>query len=189
MLWFSCEQVWQSDKHIKAHIVKTYNTQSSLWTVLVFSFIMAGCLLFVILVYSFLEIQAQALLPPKLTVNPPMITETDSVTLNCQTPSSVSVSQCYFYTLSGGTVRVFSCLQTLTGIELLKMAYKSSPVEVEVKCYYTVKVGELKSHSPNSDTSSITIHHIVESKSSIIPTMPTFSMTKGRTLYALRLQS
>ncbi|XP_032369983.1 uncharacterized protein LOC116688230 [Etheostoma spectabile] len=118
------------------------------------------------------------LLPPKLTVNPPMITETDSVTLNCQTPPSVTVSQCYFYTLRGGIVRVFSCLQKLTGIELLKMAYKNSPDEVEVKCYYTVKVGELKSQSPDSDTSAITIHNIVERKSSIIPTMPTFSMTK-----------
>ncbi len=99
-----------------------------------------------------------ALLPPKLTVNPPVITETDSVTLNCQTPSSVSVSQCYFYTLSGGTNRVFSCLKTLTGTELLKMAHQSSPAEVKVKCFYTVKYGESNSPSPHSDTSSITIH-------------------------------
>ncbi|XP_038553353.1 flocculation protein FLO11-like isoform X7 [Micropterus salmoides] len=97
-------------------------------------------------------------LPPKLTVNPPIITETESVTMNCQTPSSVSESQCFFYTLSGGTVSDSSCLKTLTGTELLKMANQSSPAEVKVLCFYTVKLGELDSPSPHSDTSSITIH-------------------------------
>ncbi|XP_027135629.1 uncharacterized protein LOC109140663 [Larimichthys crocea] len=96
--------------------------------------------------------------PPELTVNPPVITETDSVTLNCQTPSSVSVSQCYFYTLSRGNIRGSSCLQTLTGTELLKMSHQSSPAEVKVICYYTLKLGEEVSPSPHSDTSSITIH-------------------------------
>ena len=99
-----------------------------------------------------------ALLPPTLTVNPPVITETDSVILNCQTPASVSVTQCYFYTLSGGTVRVLvSCLQTLTGPELLMMANQTSPAEIKVKCYYTVKRGETNSPSPHSDTTSIMI--------------------------------
>ncbi|XP_070759203.1 uncharacterized protein [Enoplosus armatus] len=102
----------------------------------------------------------QSLLPPTLTVNPAVITETDSVTLNCQTPSSVSVSQCYFYILSGGQVRDVSCLKTLTGTELLKMAHQSSPAEVQVKCFYTVKLGDLDSSSPHSDTSSITIQTI-----------------------------
>ncbi|XP_031143428.1 uncharacterized protein LOC116041594 isoform X2 [Sander lucioperca] len=119
---------------------------------------MAGRLLFVFLMYSFHEVQAQALIPPKLTVNPAVITVTETVTLNCQTPSSVSVSQCYFYTLSGGTVRVLSCLQTLTGTELLKMSHRSLPTEVQVRCFYTVNVGEKNSQSPDSDTSSITIH-------------------------------
>ncbi len=91
-------------------------------------------------------------------MNPPVITETDSVTLNCQTPSSVSVSQCYFYIVSGGMIRGFSCLKTLRGTELLLKAQKSSSAEVEVKCFYTVKFGELESPSPHSDTSSITIH-------------------------------
>ena len=98
-----------------------------------------------------------ASVPPKLTVNPPVITETDSVTLNCQSPASVSVSQCYFYTLSGGTISVLSCLQTLTGTELLQMAHQRSPAEVEVKCYYTVKTEDIDSPSPHSDTTSITI--------------------------------
>ena len=95
-----------------------------------------------------------ASLPPKLTVYPPVINETDSVTLNCETPPSVSVTQCYFYTLSGGTVRLLSCLQTLTGTELLRMANQKSPAEVKVKCFYTVRHGET---SPHSGTSSVTI--------------------------------
>ena len=96
--------------------------------------------------------------PPKLSVNPPVINETDSVTLNCQTPSSVSVSQCFFYTLSGGTVSDSSCLKTLTGTELLKRSNQSPPAEVEVMCFYTVKFGKTDSPSPHSDTSSITVH-------------------------------
>ncbi|KAF1392247.1 hypothetical protein PFLUV_G00050810 [Perca fluviatilis] len=100
----------------------------------------------------------RTLLPSKLTVNPAAINETDSVTLNCQTPSSVSVSLCYFFTLSGGSVRGLSCLQNLTGTELLNMAHQSSPAEVQVTCFYTVKVGEKSYPSPHSDTSSITIH-------------------------------
>ncbi|KAL7408471.1 hypothetical protein ABVT39_023994 [Epinephelus coioides] len=97
-------------------------------------------------------------LPPKLTVNPAVIKDTDSVTLNCQTPSSVSVSQCHFYTVNGGTAKVLSCLQTLTATELLEMAHQSSPAKIQVTCFYTVKVGEFNYPSPHSGTSSITIH-------------------------------
>ncbi|XP_033995111.1 uncharacterized protein LOC117489707 isoform X2 [Trematomus bernacchii] len=117
---------------------------------------MAGRLLFVILIYSFHKIQTRDLLPPTLTVNPPVITETDSVTLHCQTPPSLSVSHCYFYTLSGGTT-LFPCLKTLTGTELLQMSQQSSPAEVQVKCYYTVKHGDVNYPSPHSDPSSITV--------------------------------
>ncbi|XP_063767283.1 uncharacterized protein LOC134883080 [Eleginops maclovinus] len=90
-------------------------------------------------------------------MNPPVITETDSVTLHCQTPPSVSVSHCYFYTSSGHTVRVFSCLKTLAGTELLEMSQHRSPAEVQVKCYYTVTFEGSNSPSPHSDTSSITV--------------------------------
>ncbi|KAI4826820.1 hypothetical protein KUCAC02_030251 [Chaenocephalus aceratus] len=96
----------------------------------------------------------RTLRPPTLTVNPPVITETDSVTLHCQTPPSVSVAQCYFYTLSGG---VFSCLKTLTGTELLEMSQQRSPAEVQMKCFYTLKLGGKHYPSPHSDTSSITV--------------------------------
>ncbi|XP_040889504.1 uncharacterized protein LOC121179005 isoform X5 [Toxotes jaculatrix] len=118
---------------------------------------MAGRLLFVILMCSCHEIQVQALPPPTLTVNPPVITERDSVTLNCQTPSSVSVSHCFFYAL-GSETKGFSCLRTLTGTELLLMAHQTLPAVVKVKCYYTVKLGDLDSPSPHSDISSITIN-------------------------------
>ncbi|XP_067442156.1 uncharacterized protein [Thunnus thynnus] len=103
------------------------------------------------------SISIQPSFRPKLTVNPPLITEADSVTLNCQSPPSVLVSQCYFYTLSRGTISVLSCLQTLTGTELLQMAHQSSPAEVEVKCFYTAMLGGTYSQSPHSDSSSITI--------------------------------
>ncbi|XP_030275001.1 uncharacterized protein LOC115582903 [Sparus aurata] len=96
--------------------------------------------------------------PPQLRVNPSVITETDSVTLDCQTPSSVSVSQCHFYTSSGVNVRDSSCLLSLTGTELLKMSHQGSSAEVKVTCFYTVKLGESDSPSPHSDTASITIH-------------------------------
>ncbi|XP_033995101.1 uncharacterized protein LOC117489703 isoform X18 [Trematomus bernacchii] len=128
---------------------------------------MAGRLLFVILIYSFHKIQTQdsfhkiqtqALLPPTLKVNSPEITETDSVTLHCQTPPSVSVSHCYFRTVKKESVRVFSCLKTLTGTELLLISEQSSPAEVQVKCFYTVKYEGPNHPSPHSDTSFITIH-------------------------------
>lgn len=97
-----------------------------------------------------------ALLPSKLRVNPSVITETDSVTLDCQTPS-VSVSQCYFYALSRVSIREFSCVKTLTGMELLEMSSQNAPAEVKVRCYYIVKLGEKDSPSPHSDAASISI--------------------------------
>ncbi|XP_040889501.1 uncharacterized protein LOC121179005 isoform X2 [Toxotes jaculatrix] len=119
---------------------------------------MAGRLLFVILMCSCHEIQVQALPPPTLTVNPPVITERDSVTLNCQTPSYVSVSHCYFNTVKRQTLGVLSCLKTLTGTELLHMTHQTLPAVVKVKCFYGVKFGDLDFPSPHSDMSTITIN-------------------------------
>nr|XP_029132459.1 uncharacterized protein LOC109980902 isoform X6 [Labrus bergylta] len=136
---------------------------------------MAGRLLFVFFMYVFNGIQTEARLPPKLTVNPAVITETDSVTLNCQTPSSVS--QCYYQTLSGGTVKIFSCLQTLTGSELLKMDHQSSSAEVKVKCFYAVQIGDRNFLSPHSDTVSISIQSIVEKESRRTQRMPSLITT------------
>ncbi|XP_042070736.1 uncharacterized protein LOC106632403 isoform X3 [Haplochromis burtoni] len=119
---------------------------------------MAGLLLLVVLMYSFHEIKAQASLPPELTVHPPAITETDSVTLSCQTPSSVSVSQCDFYIASQKLSKGSSCVQTLTATELLKIAHKSLPAEAEVRCSYTVQIDTFKRTSPDSEPSTITIN-------------------------------
>ncbi|XP_033995091.1 uncharacterized protein LOC117489703 isoform X8 [Trematomus bernacchii] len=99
-----------------------------------------------------------ALLPPTLKVNSPEITETDSVTLHCQTPPSVSVSHCYFRTVKKESVRVFPCLKTLTGTELLLISQQSSPAEVQVECFYTVNYEGSNHPSPHSDTSFISIH-------------------------------
>nr|XP_020515689.1 uncharacterized protein LOC110004504 [Labrus bergylta] len=106
-------------------------------------------------------------------VNPAMITETDSVTLKCQTPSSVSVSQCQYFTLSGGTVRTFSCLQTLTGSELLKMDHQSSPAEVQVKCFYTVQSGDRNARSPESEYSSVSVQSETNSNKESLSTLTT----------------
>ncbi|XP_031695898.1 uncharacterized protein LOC116378210 isoform X2 [Anarrhichthys ocellatus] len=128
--------------------------------------------------------------PPKLTVNPPVINETDSVTLNCEAPSSASVPLCSFFTSSGGTVRFPSCLQTLTGSELLKISQQRSPAEVQVTCFYTVKLGAKDYPSPHSDTSSITIHNsfhkiqtqdIVKKESSMTSTDSAFTKNKDLT--------
>ncbi|XP_076740138.1 uncharacterized protein LOC112434845 isoform X4 [Maylandia zebra] len=129
----------------------------------VFSFIMAGHLLFAILMNMLFltasshEYQVQALLPPTLTVSTSLISETDSVTLHCQAPASASVHHCYFYTGEQQSNKGNSCLQTLTGTELLFMSHQRSPAEVKVRCFYTVKYGAVNSPSPHSDTSSITI--------------------------------
>ncbi|XP_062301030.1 mucin-2-like [Scomber scombrus] len=141
---------------------------------------MAGHLLLVILMYSFHELKAQVLLPPKLTVNPAVITETDSVTLNCQTPPSVSVTQCYFYTLNGGTTRVLSCLQTLTGTELLKMAHQRLPATVGLQCYYKAILGETNAPSKFSDTTFVTIQILLPPKLTVNP--PVITETDSVTL-------
>ncbi|KAM3621815.1 uncharacterized protein V6R79_016405 [Siganus canaliculatus] len=132
---------------------------------------MAGHLfLLLILAMFFYGIEA-ALALPKLTVTPSVITDTDSVTLHCETPSSVS--QCFFYAVSKGSVRQFSCLQTLTGSELLKTWALSSPAEVEVRCFYTVKSGASYSASERSSTSSVTVHTLPLPKLTVTPSVIT----------------
>ncbi|XP_042072431.1 uncharacterized protein LOC106632625 isoform X2 [Haplochromis burtoni] len=130
---------------------------------------MADLLLLVVLMYSFHEIKAQASLPPILSVSPPAITETDSVTLSCQTPSSVSVSQCDFYTASQKLSKGSSCVQTLTATELLKIAHKSLPAAVEVRCSYTVQIDTFKLPSPYSEPSTITINNLRPPKLTVNP--------------------
>nr|XP_019957013.1 PREDICTED: uncharacterized protein LOC109638462 isoform X1 [Paralichthys olivaceus] len=136
---------------------------------------MAGLVLLVIFISSFHEIQLQALFQPKLVMNTSAITETDTVTMHCQPPPAVL--KCYFYT-EGQETKIFPCLKTLSGTELLLLAHKSSPAEVKVRCFYTVKLGHTDSPSPHSNTSSITIRKTVEIESHEMQTTP-FPMSTG----------
>ncbi|KAM7402144.1 hypothetical protein PAMP_017409 [Pampus punctatissimus] len=133
---------------------------------------MAGLLWFVILM---------PLLQPELTVTPPVITKHESVTLNCETRSSMFVTECYFMnTISGKLVRPVgsSCQLTLTGSELLITNQKLS-AEVKVKCYYTVKTGDIKELSTFSDASSVIIQSAAENNKS--KTESTTSISKKET--------
>ncbi|XP_035009290.2 uncharacterized protein LOC118105529 isoform X2 [Hippoglossus stenolepis] len=136
---------------------------------------MVGLVLFIVFISSFHEIQIQALLQPKLVVSRPVITETDTVTLDCQCPPDAI--QCYFYTDVEET-KISSCQKTLSGSELLLMAGQSSPAEVEVRCFYTVRSGDTHPPSPHSEISAITIHKTVEIESHTMQTTQ-FPMTSG----------
>ncbi|XP_035009295.2 uncharacterized protein LOC118105530 isoform X2 [Hippoglossus stenolepis] len=136
---------------------------------------MVGLVLFIVLIGSFHEIQIQALLQPKLVVSPPVITETDTVTLDCQCPPDAF--QCFFYT-EGGETKISSCLKTLPGSELLLMAGQSSPAEVKVRCFYAVSSGDTHPPSPHSEISSITIHRP--------PTSTPVTSTKDMMMWTLR---
>ncbi|XP_055365022.1 mucin-2 [Betta splendens] len=118
-------------------------------------------------------INISGLVPPELTVTPLVITESDSVTVNCQTPSSVPVYQCWLYSVRDQTSRVVSCHQTLTGTELMKMTHQSSPADIEVTCYYTVEQRGTKSQSPLSN--SIIIQSLVPPELTVTPLVITES--------------
>ncbi|XP_047438300.1 uncharacterized protein LOC125006372 isoform X5 [Mugil cephalus] len=125
---------------------------------------------------------------PKLTVTPQLITETESVALICQTPSSVSVSQCFLIFMRKTTSRAVSCLKTLTGTELLSMSQQSSPAEVEVTCYYTVERRGEHHPSPQSNRASISILKLTDTSPSTTTqemttqTITSFRMTTGQTV-------
>ncbi|XP_069559417.1 uncharacterized protein [Brachyistius frenatus] len=141
---------------------------------------MARHLLLIILFYSFQEINLQDLSQPKVTVSPPMITETDSVTLTCQTPPSVIVSQCDFYIANQKASKDVPCVLTLTGTELLKMAHVTLPAEVKVRCFYTVQIGAINSMSADSDTSTITVNNLLPPQLRVNP--PVITETDSVTL-------
>ncbi|XP_035634670.1 uncharacterized protein LOC118389057 [Oncorhynchus keta] len=89
--------------------------------------------------------------PPRLTVNSTVIRERDSVQLSCQTPPSVSVSQCYFYT-DGRDPKHSPCTSSLTGTELLSWAGQSSSAEIKLRCFYTVET-----HYPSMHSGSVSV--------------------------------
>ncbi|XP_016527422.1 uncharacterized protein LOC103138519 [Poecilia formosa] len=120
--------------------------------------------------------------PPELTVNPQQITESDSVTVNCGTPSSVSVENCFLYFIKSKISKSISCEQTLTGSELLMMTFQTSPAEVELKCYYNVKSPGGGTHqSPHSDTTSVSIQKVQETDSTTSQRVTTVRVTAGET--------
>ncbi|XP_029682416.1 uncharacterized protein isoform X2 [Takifugu rubripes] len=117
---------------------------------------MAGRSLSAVLLYL-LYSPTLALLPPELVITEHLITETDSVTLHCRTPSGQTVHQCFVYSVETKNSVSFSCMKTLTATELLIHSKQSAPAVVQVRCYYTVKYGDIISPSPHSGTSFITI--------------------------------
>ncbi|XP_015260668.1 PREDICTED: uncharacterized protein LOC107105064 [Cyprinodon variegatus] len=122
------------------------------------SFIMALELLFFILLN--LSYEARALPQPKVEVDRLLITETDSVTLKCST-SYVNVDQCVFYIENKKMSAASSCVETLTGSELLRMTENLSSAEVKVKCFYSVKYGALDVTSSDSESTIISINNLV----------------------------
>ncbi|XP_029906571.1 uncharacterized protein LOC115358721 [Myripristis murdjan] len=93
--------------------------------------------LIVFFIYSFHENAVHGSQQPKLTVHPTVVTETDSVKLNCQ-PPSLSVTECYFSSHGQAMYTRFSCQHTVKGTELLKIAQQNSLAQVKVQCVYTV---------------------------------------------------
>ncbi|KAF0034898.1 hypothetical protein F2P81_012656 [Scophthalmus maximus] len=140
---------------------------------------------------TFQEIHVEAIPPPKLTANTPEITETDTVTLNCLSPSNPSPSQCYFYT-GGESTKIFSCMKRLTGTELLQMAQQSSPAEVKVTCFYTNMYGDIPSEHSPSFTITIKIltvtarnaeeHLITSSLTTVKPTSETVTANQDTSI-------
>nr|XP_040059781.1 uncharacterized protein LOC120835183 isoform X2 [Gasterosteus aculeatus aculeatus] len=136
---------------------------------------MAGRLLFVTLMYSCANTKTQA--RPQLIMNSAVISETETVTLDCRAPSYPTVHQCYFTIIGAKHAKGFTCVQTLTGTELLRMSDQRAPAEVKVDCYYTVMVGDVNHPSAHSVTSSITIQNVV--KSSTTQTKTASAVTTG----------
>ncbi|XP_061583133.1 uncharacterized protein LOC133448538 isoform X2 [Cololabis saira] len=134
-----------------------------------FSFIMTACLLCVVLMCFLHEIKAQAFSQPKLMVDRPVITETDLVTLKCQTPASVSVTECYFKTPYKIIYSGSSCTRTLTGTELLSIEQRQSPADIRVRCYYSGRNGGITSKSADSDASTIKINNLLQPELTVNP--------------------
>ncbi|KAL0978049.1 hypothetical protein UPYG_G00165300 [Umbra pygmaea] len=90
----------------------------------------------VIFLYTIQYITSQDLPQPSLTVSSTVIRETDSVQLSCETPTSVSVSQCYFY-IEGNLNKALPCQTRMTGSNLVRWTGQKIPVEVKIRCQYS----------------------------------------------------
>ncbi|XP_047204387.1 uncharacterized protein LOC124857244 [Girardinichthys multiradiatus] len=69
----------------------------------------------------------------------------------------------------------------MTGRELLMMTHQTSPAEVELTCYYTVKNTGGQHLSPDSHISSVTVHNVEKIDSTTSQRVSTFSVTAGQT--------
>ncbi|XP_070405544.1 uncharacterized protein [Nothobranchius furzeri] len=117
------------------------------------------------------------LLPPDLTANQSVITETDSVMLTCQTPSSVPVPECFLFSMSSKTSKLISCMQTLTGTELLSLSHQSSPAEVQLSCYFTTEQRGGRHQSLHSSATSVRIRGVKTDPTLL--TTPAIDVTTG----------
>uniref|UniRef100_A0AAV2JHY6 Ig-like domain-containing protein n=1 Tax=Knipowitschia caucasica TaxID=637954 RepID=A0AAV2JHY6_KNICA len=101
---------------------------------------------------NFLSIAMRDLAPPSLAVVPSVITASETVTLQCRPPASVSVSQCGFSVDISSSSS--TCVWTVTGSQLLTEKH-SPPARLDIMCFY--QVNDKKSYSPYSSRQTVTI--------------------------------
>ncbi|XP_034143320.1 uncharacterized protein LOC114828896 [Esox lucius] len=107
----------------------------------------AGHMFLVFLIfYTFQYVKAQDRLKPSLILKYAVIRQRDSVQLICEIPS-VSESQCHFIIEGKQISHPSPCQSTLTGYQLLHWAGQSSPVEVQILCFYMVETNYTSTHS------------------------------------------
>ncbi|XP_029948199.1 uncharacterized protein LOC115388992 isoform X7 [Salarias fasciatus] len=116
---------------------------------------------------------------PELTGYPAVITEMDSVMLKCSTPSSFPVTGCYLKFMRTKVSQSISCDRYLGGVDLLFLAKQTSPAQVDLTCYYTVKHRGADQISPDSHILSIRIENMYEWTTT--PMTVPFSVTTGVT--------
>ncbi|KAL0978045.1 hypothetical protein UPYG_G00165210 [Umbra pygmaea] len=122
------------------------------------------------------SVTVQDLPQPSLIVSPTVIRETDSVQLRCETTTSVTATQCFFYIEGGLSPHPSTCQTIQPGSQLLYLADQISPAEIKVRCFYTV---EMNIPSKHSDTVSLRILGLMTSMS---PTETTSGVNVSSTL-------
>ncbi|XP_063072754.1 uncharacterized protein LOC134463487 [Engraulis encrasicolus] len=96
---------------------------------------------------------------PQLKISPAVIRESGSVQMSCEVPQSQSAFLCLFY-LHGVEAASYnrpSCQISLSGMQLLRWARQTSPLEAEVGCYYLTASLEERIKSNHSDPVAVTV--------------------------------
>ncbi|KAL3978279.1 dapper [Sarotherodon galilaeus] len=169
--------------------------QSDVWTVVVFSFIMSGLLLLVILVISSHEIQGQGQ-KPQMSVQP---FDGEPVLITCSLPGSVKndtrcnlyfgeasrpvLSQAVAKESSSKTNQRFCQFYVSIAVFLRNLHCVQ---QKDASCDYTLE-SEHNSLSPRSDRYSLT--HILEKESPTTKVNSPCTMTTGRTDYTSNLNN